>query len=218
MNAHQIDGQLVRYDAMCRAIDTAYDFDELKDIRDKAAMLEAAARVAKNVEAEDRCYYIRRRAEAKVGQLLSQMEKAKGGAEPGIGRGGAKNAVPSENRIPPPTLAELGITKKQSSEFQQLAAVPKKEFEAAFAEGGKPSVAEITGKKKVERSPEWNGALWVWGRVLDFERNDILKLSPRDCVKELDEHQVEQIAKLGPKIISWLERAVKCATKESSDG
>ena len=43
---------LVRYDAMCRAIDAAFEVDEVKDIRDKAIALETYARQAKNVEAE----------------------------------------------------------------------------------------------------------------------------------------------------------------------
>jgi hypothetical protein len=47
-------GALVRYDAMCRAIDAAYAVDEVKAIHDQAAMLQAAARVAHNVEAETR--------------------------------------------------------------------------------------------------------------------------------------------------------------------
>ncbi len=35
---------LVKYDAMCRAIDHAYQVDEVKDIRDKALAFEAYAR------------------------------------------------------------------------------------------------------------------------------------------------------------------------------
>jgi hypothetical protein len=53
--------ELVRYDAMCRAIDAAYAVDEVKAIHDHTAMLQAAARVAHNVEAETRAYEIRMR-------------------------------------------------------------------------------------------------------------------------------------------------------------
>ena len=35
--------ELVRYEAMCRAIDAAYEIDEVKDIRDKARVLEVYA-------------------------------------------------------------------------------------------------------------------------------------------------------------------------------
>lgn len=50
--SHDIGTGLVRYDAMCRAIDAAYLVDEVKAIHDQAAMLQAAARVAHNVDAE----------------------------------------------------------------------------------------------------------------------------------------------------------------------
>jgi hypothetical protein len=43
---------LAKYDAMCRAIDAAYEVDEVKDIRDKSIALEHYARQAKNIEAE----------------------------------------------------------------------------------------------------------------------------------------------------------------------
>ena len=44
---------------MPRSIDAAYAVDEVKAIHDKAQMLQAAARVAKNVEAETRAYEIK---------------------------------------------------------------------------------------------------------------------------------------------------------------
>lgn len=43
---------LVRYDAMCRAIDAAHKVDEVKDIRDKAIALEHYARQAQNTDAQ----------------------------------------------------------------------------------------------------------------------------------------------------------------------
>ena len=70
---------LVHYDAMCRAIEAAHAVDEVKDIRDKALALETYARQAKNIDAEWRACEIRLRAERRAGQLLKEIEKAKGG-------------------------------------------------------------------------------------------------------------------------------------------
>lgn len=183
--------QLAKYDAMCRAIDVAYDFDEVKNIRDKAAALEAAARVAKNVQAEERCYEIRRRAEARAAKLYDEQEKAK--VIPHVGR-----------RSDAPTLADLGTTKQEMSEWRQLANTPPKQFDAAFANGGKPSIAEITGKKKPERSAASSAALWVWGRILDFERNGVLEASPKNVSAEMVDHQREDLTRLIPLVSSWL--------------
>src|ERR1700720_1682311 len=70
---------IARYDAMCRAIAAAHAVDEIKAFRDKAAALQAYARMAGNYEAENRCAEMRLRAERRAGELLATMDKAKGG-------------------------------------------------------------------------------------------------------------------------------------------
>ncbi|MDH3595780.1 MAG: hypothetical protein OEU09_14105 [Rhodospirillales bacterium] len=134
-------GALVRYDAMCRAIAEAYAVDEVKDIRDKALAFEAYAKQAKNTEAERRACEIRLRAERKAGQLLQEMDKNKGAAQP----------TRSSDTT---TLRELGISKDQSSRWQRLAAVPEAEFEAALAAPDKPSTGGIIAKTKTDPGAE----------------------------------------------------------------
>jgi hypothetical protein len=58
-----MSGELIRYDAMCRAIAEAHAVDEVKDIRDKARALEMYAHQAQNTEAERQAAEIRFRAE-----------------------------------------------------------------------------------------------------------------------------------------------------------
>ncbi len=127
---------LVRYDAMVQAIATAYEVDEVKDIRDKALAIEIYSRQAKNTENERRACGIRLRAERKAGQLLAETEKAKGAR--GIGR----SAVARDDRTPK-TLGEMGITKDQSANWQKLAAVPQEDFDEALAAPEKPSITGI---------------------------------------------------------------------------
>src|SRR6476646_6029813 len=112
--------QLVRYDAMCRAIDAAYTVDEIKPIRDMADALEKCARIAKNREAEQRCGQIRLRAERKAGELLAAQEKAKAS--------GSNQYKERSNGSTAPKLDDLGITKTQSANWQQVAKIPQKVF------------------------------------------------------------------------------------------
>jgi N6-adenosine-specific RNA methylase IME4 len=140
--------ELVRYDAMCRAIAEAYEVDEVKDIRDRAIALEHYARQAKNKEALRQCAEIRLRAEIKAGELLAKMEKAK--AAPGNQYTGP---LPRENGSK--TLADHGITPKQSMQWQQLAALPKAQIQAALTKPAIPSTnALLKNPRRQQREVE----------------------------------------------------------------
>jgi hypothetical protein len=79
--------------------------------------MEVYLRQAKNTEAERRACEIRLRAERKAGELLRNIEKAKPGPKPEFNNTTVSNS--------PLTLRELGISPKQSSDWQRLAAVPE---------------------------------------------------------------------------------------------
>ena len=135
---------LVRYDAMCRAIDAAYAVDEVKAIHDQAAMLQAAARVAHNVEAETRAYEIRMRAARKAGALSKKIEKAQGQRND-LGTSGDR---PQKSKV----LEEAGIAPRTASDWERLDDIPDAEFESALATKSvrdlidKPSAGAITTK------------------------------------------------------------------------
>jgi hypothetical protein len=129
--------KLTKDDAMCSAIAMARRVDEVKSIRDKAVAIAAYAKQAKNHNAERWASEIRIRAERKTGRLLSETSKAKGGKPP-------KNRSKQTTGFTPATLAELGISKDQSADWQKLAKVPEKEFEAALTDkDGIPSGRHI---------------------------------------------------------------------------
>jgi hypothetical protein len=66
---------------------------------------------------------IRLRSERRAGELLRDMPKNDGGRP-------EKNQSQSATSFSPPTLADLGVTKDQSSKWQKLAALPEDKFEA----------------------------------------------------------------------------------------
>lgn len=212
-----VDVKLPKFDAMKRAVEAAFTVDEVKGYRDQARVFQAAAKIAGDTEAEDRCYEIRRRAEKRLGEIMHAQAKAGD-----MAKGGQPHQRRSTGGTNPPvaapTLLEMGIDKDLAKDARALASVPQKQFDAAFKEGGRPSVADIAGKKKPppapERSAESQAALWTWGRILDFERNGALALKPADVGKAMSDFQAEDITRLGPKVIAWLTKLVSQAERK----
>lgn len=126
---------LTKYDAARYALSIAVEVDEVKDIRDKAEAMAAYARQAKDTELVQWATEIKVRAERKAGQMLAEMPKAKGG----ILRG--HTMVPRGNEAK--TLADIGITKNESSRWQKLAAVTDTQFEEAVS-AAKEVAGEVT--------------------------------------------------------------------------
>ena len=117
---------LTRYDAARFALSEARRVDEVKTIRDKAVALAEYARQAKDTEMLRDAVELRLRAEHRAGVLLAAMEKAKP-------RGSNQHEERSRPATDPPTLANLGVTKTQSSKWQHLAALPDEKFEIRVA-------------------------------------------------------------------------------------
>lgn len=210
---------LVRYDAMCMAIAEAFAVDEVKDIRDKALAMEAYARQARNTEAERKACEIRLRAERRCGQLLAEMDKPRGG--------GDNKSIRDHNSQPASyakaTIPNLGISHTQSSRWQKLAAIPDADFEATWAQpDAKPSTSGMIAAHQAKSEPESAPviemerepprkpvdprALWLWGRLLDFEREGLLSADPNELVGTMIEHMREATFELAPVVAAWLRR------------
>ena len=120
---------LARIETAHRLLAEARTIDEVKNVRDQAA---AAAYYAKergySQDMIDWASEIKVRAERKAGELLVQMPKNRGAAGNPGGQG-----VPFHDGSAQ-TLAEIGVTPKQSMQWQQLASVPETQFEQAVAE------------------------------------------------------------------------------------
>lgn len=102
---------------------------ELKDMAITAG--EWARRKNMGEAAIQHCRSYALEAERKMGEMLAQTERAKGAAA------GGKKESPRGNYIEPrdsnPTLDDIGISKRESSEAQKLATIPEERFEALKA-------------------------------------------------------------------------------------
>lgn len=134
---------LTKYDAARYALSVAVEVDEVKDIRDKAEAMAAYARQAKDTELVQWATEIKVRAERRAGQMLAEMPKAEGAKGQLVSRGviGGNTMVPPINQAK--TLADIGITKNESSRWQKLAAVTDTQFEEAVA-AAKEVAGEVT--------------------------------------------------------------------------
>jgi N6-adenosine-specific RNA methylase IME4 len=122
------------YDAACRAIAEAHRVDEVKSIRDKAVALQAYARQAQDHELIRHVTEIRVRAERRAGELLIEMKERGERQTPGEA-GGKPNKIDGSKRRPSiPKLKDLGVSKTQSSQWQQLAGMPQENFEALLVD------------------------------------------------------------------------------------
>lgn len=118
--------QLIKYEAACRALAECKAVDEVKDLHDKAAAMQAYGRMAKDKTLEVDAAEIRIRAERRLGEMLVAQKQEGGFAKPG-----PKSVVTDDRSI---RLADAGISKDLSSRAQKLAAVPEAEFEAEVGE------------------------------------------------------------------------------------
>lgn len=194
--------ELVRYDSMCRAIAEAYRVDEVKDIRDKALAMEMYFRQAKNIEAERQACEIRLRAEKKAGQLDKKREKQQG-ARGNPGGQGAK-FVGSDNTTPQ-TLKELGLSKDQALQWRKLDDVPDELFEAALTGAKKPTTnGIITAAAPPVITPVSDDALWLWGRLREFERHEVFEADPARFVATMTPQMLEDVRALAPRLAQWL--------------
>jgi N6-adenosine-specific RNA methylase IME4 len=164
-----LSGDLIRYEAACRALAEARSVDEVKNIRDVARQMRAAARIAKNRELEADAFDIRVRAERRLGEMMAAAKSA-GDIASGPGRP-RKNGSATEPF--PATLTEINIDKKLSARAQRLNAIPPADFEAMVAEGREE--IQRSAEKRVIKAAEiaearanYNARAEVGGKVDDL--------------------------------------------------
>jgi len=122
--------ELIRYEAARQALIEASSIDEVKSIRDKAEAMRAYARQAGDLEFQNMAAEIKIRAERKAGGLLIEMEEngERATQEAGINR----HSMASHDVTP--TLADLDVTRNESSRWQKIANVPEQTFENKIKE------------------------------------------------------------------------------------
>ena len=122
------------------------------------------------MQAETQACEIRLRAERRCGQLLKNRDMATGTLKLGT-------ELPQSHVATTETLSDLGI-KTQSSRWQKLAAYPRSRLRSDVCQQHQEAhhrlIAAHAPKSTAPVIPVDPLALWLWGRLLDFERMGVL--------------------------------------------
>lgn len=195
---------------MVLAIAECHRVDEVKQIHNKARALEVYAKQAMNVDAERKATEIRLRAERRAGELLAKMErspKAKGGD---VKSKNGRQPLPSDYGK---TLESAGVNERTARRWQELAGVPKQKFEDALRDPEKkPTTSGILAASKPEPKMD-DDALWIWGRLRDFERMEVAKREAQDLFNAMTNTMQDDLRRILPEAIDFLSQLL-----EATDG
>lgn len=195
------DVALPRYDDMCRAIAECHRVDEVKDIRDKAEALRAYAKQANNREVEVQFAECKVRAEIKCGELLRDMAE----------RGERARAGDNQHGGDTMSLADLGITAKESERFQRASEAPPDLVEAAFTDARATQIPVTSSQiRNLTRSPDFtpqqrtdHERLWRVLRAL--EQISDQDISPSEWLDALPSYMHERVANHIERARPWFE-------------
>lgn len=117
---------LIKLEEASRFLAEIRSVDEVKAIHDKAEAMRVYAKQAKlGLESQNYAAEIKLRAERRAGELLREI---------GLEVGRPEKSSPDSSIKNKPTLSDMGITGIQSSNWQRMAALPEKKFEAHLVE------------------------------------------------------------------------------------
>ena len=185
---------LVKYENAKQALAEYKSVDEVKDFRDKAVAIQAYAKQANDYDLERDASIARVRAERRCGELLQETVQ--------VGRPDKRSAGTTIK-----TLAEMGVTKDQSSQWQRLADVPEKEFEEIINDKGMPisggqvlsTVSPAQTTEKIDVS-----VLWLWGRLREMEKDNIFARPLSEYIDSMTDGMKPDALRIIPKLTQWL--------------
>lgn len=213
----------VLIDRATAALDNARDSAEVLEARDMARMAydaaKSAGRIAKAKQAHDsiisdvhraqaHALAIRARAEMR---LAEEYDAAQDRGEV-ASRGGERSG--REHSPVAPSAADIGLARKDIHEARQFRdaerenpGLIRRSLDAMIERGEEPTRAAL--KREVIDQPLHPKvmnpkALWVWGRIKDFEREGILRQDPAKLLADMTEPMRADVRRFLPEVVGFL--------------
>jgi hypothetical protein len=171
--------QLALYESARAALAKAVKVDEVKEIRDKAMAIKAAAKIAKDREMEANAYELRARAERRLGEMMEA------GKADRASQGGDRKSKDSAKLLKP-TLKEAGIDGNLAHRARSAAAMSDEDF-AAYVETHRDSILQPVFQPAYPESKEQKAERLA-------ERRERKKQREREMAETYDGEEEEQRA------------------------
>lgn len=223
-------------DRAAKALADAKDSAEVLEARDMARVAydaaKSAGRLAKAKQAHDTvlsqvyraqadALMIEARAKMRLAEEYDAAQERGEVAGKGGNRGNQHVAKVPEGNVA--TTADIGISRKEIHEARQVRNAEKAEpgiaqraVDAMVARGEEPTKAKLNReifskpKPKPERVMDPT-ALWLWGRMNDFERDGVLKKEPSHLISEMTEPMRDDVKRISPLVRNFLEQLENAA-------
>lgn len=219
-------------DKATAALDAARTSAEVLEARDMARLAydvaKSAARIARAKQAHDtlmvevhrsqaHALAIRARAEMR---LAEEYDAAQDRGEVATGNRSKDFGVAGDN-AKPATAADLGFRRDEIHDARKLrdaeAADPgivQRTINEMVEQGEEPTSAALRRKiidKPAPKRTMDRRALWLWGRLQDFERDNVISAGATFLVNDMTPEMRADVRRLAPKVIEFLTQVEKCA-------
>lgn len=213
-------------DRATAALDSARSSAEVLEARDMARVAydaaKSAARMAKAKQAHDsliadvhraqaNALAIRARAEMRLAEEYDAAQERGEVATRQNNPGSAGHVVGSNM---PATAADLGLRRDEIHEARKLRDAERAEpglirrsLDAMIDRGEEPTRAALKREvidRPVPRKVMDQTALWLWGRLKDFERDNVLSKGPEFLLSEMTDPMREDVRRLLPLVRNFL--------------
>lgn len=131
-----------------------------------------------------------------------------------LGSNQTQVGVPAGNTLP--TASDLGLTRKDIHEARQIRdaeradpGITQRTVNEIVERGEEPTKAkvarEVVNKPKPAAPKIMDGtALWLWGRLKDFERDGVLSIDPAFLLSEMTQPMRDDVKRLAPLVSDFL--------------